>query len=163
MPQTAFDPLHLDVQTCFPLYAASRLITRLYQPLLNRLDITYPQYLVMLLLWQHKSLTVSAIGEQTYLESNTLSPLLKKLEAKRLIERTRSDVDERVVHVSLTPSGRAMRKRAEPIPVELFEQIGFPLNEMIQLKGLLGKLLLHLSAASDAEAPLKRTKLKRGS
>jgi|TARA_B100000949_G_C14273977_1_gene448716 DNA-binding MarR family transcriptional regulator len=113
--------LHLGNQLCFPLYATSRLTTKIYAPYLNRLGITYPQYLVMLALWQYGELSVKEIGERLYLESNTLTPLLKRLEQKALIVRERSKLDERTVVISLTSSGIKMKGQAVEIPKRIVE------------------------------------------
>ena len=114
-----YDALLLKNQLCFPLYAASRQITRLYKPLLDPLDLTYTQYLVMMILWEEDTLTVSQIGEKLFLDSGTLTPLLKKLEASGYVKRKRWDQDERVVHVSLQPKGFELRDKAAEIPKEL--------------------------------------------
>ncbi len=113
------DPLRLDRQICFPLYAASNLINRLYRPVLSELGLTYPQYLVMLALWEQSPRTVGALGEALYLDSGTLTPLLKRMEQAGLVERRRDPEDERRVQVSLTEDGRALRKRAEKVPETL--------------------------------------------
>lgn len=110
------DPLLLDRQVCFPLYAATNLLNRLYTPVLVELGLTYPQYLVMLVLWEHDSQTVGALGARLYLDSGTLSPLVKRMEAAGLVERGRDPADERRVVVRLTPRGRALRTRAEHVP-----------------------------------------------
>lgn len=117
--QTPDDPLRLDRQICFPLYAASNLINRLYRPVLSELGLTYPQYLVMLALWEQSPRTVGALGEALYLDSGTLTPLLKRMEQAGLVERRRDPEDERRVQVSLTRDGRALRKRAESVPETL--------------------------------------------
>lgn len=114
-----FSALYLEKQLCFPLYAASRLTTKLYAPYLNDLDITYPQYLVMLILWEHQEQTVNKIGERLLLESNTLTPLLKRLERKGFIYRKRSEIDERTVVVSLTKDGEKLKIKAADIPVKI--------------------------------------------
>jgi DNA-binding MarR family transcriptional regulator len=111
--------LYLENQLCFPLYAASRLTTKLYAPYLERLGLTYPQYLVLLTLWQQDGQSVKSIGQQLYLESNTLTPLLKRLEQKALIVRNRSTADERTVIISLTPSGKELREEARAVPGEI--------------------------------------------
>jgi DNA-binding MarR family transcriptional regulator len=116
MPQDASLALHLDQQLCFPLYAASNLMTRLYRPLLGRLGLTYPQYLVMLVLWQSTPCSVSELGERLMLDSGTLTPLLKRLEAAGLVLRERDAADERRVLVSLTPAGMALRDPAGEVP-----------------------------------------------
>lgn len=118
-----FAQLYLDNQLCFPLYAASRLITKIYAPYLNALDITYPQYLVLLVLWEHKSQTVNEIGERLILESNTLTPLLKRMEQKDLIHRTRSKADERSVLITLTDKSNKLRNQAATIPEKLIESL----------------------------------------
>ncbi|KOF53349.1 MULTISPECIES: MarR family transcriptional regulator [unclassified Achromobacter] len=113
-PQT--DPLLLDNQLCFALYATSLAMNKAYRKLLGRLGLTYPQYLVMLVLWEGDGLTVTDIGERLFLDSATLTPLLKRLEAAGLLERTRAREDERQVIVSLTRQGRELRAQAEGIP-----------------------------------------------
>ncbi len=110
------EALLLDNQLCFALYSASLAMTKLYKPLLAQLDLTYPQYLVMLTLWEQDGQSVSDIGERLFLDSGTLTPLLKRLEASGLVERARSVQDERRVQVSLTPAGRKLRQRARPVP-----------------------------------------------
>ena len=109
-------PLLLDSQLCFALYSANLAMNKLYRQLLTQLDITYPQYLVMLVLWERDDITVSAIGERLFLDSATLTPLLKRLEAAGLVLRQRSRQDERQVVVTLTAQGRALREKALPIP-----------------------------------------------
>jgi len=104
--------LQLDMQLCFALYSTSLAMTKVYKPLLAELGLTYPQYLVMLVLWQDAGLTVSQIGERLFLDSGTLTPLLKRLEGARLITRLRDINDERQVRINLTASGRALKKRA---------------------------------------------------
>ena len=110
------DPLHLDQQLCFALYAASNRIQRLYRPLLDQLELTYPQYLVMLVLWQHGKRSVGELGQALHLDSGTLTPLLKRLEAAGLVERKRCSEDERRVFVRMTPQGQDLRERAVSIP-----------------------------------------------
>ncbi|MBK0404774.1 MarR family transcriptional regulator [Adhaeribacter sp. BT258] len=111
--------LYLENQLCFPLYAASRLTTKIYTPLLKEFDLTYPQYLVLLVLWQHGNQTVNEICHRLLLESNTVTPLLKRLEEKKLLQRKRSDKDERVVQISLTKEGEALKQHALSIPDKL--------------------------------------------
>ncbi len=111
-----FDPLLLKNQLCFPLYAAARQVTGLYAPLLKPLGLTYTQYLVFLVLWETDGLKVSELGERLFLDSGTLTPLLKKLSDRGLIERRRREDDERVVEIFLTEEGRALRAKAEGIP-----------------------------------------------
>ncbi len=118
-----YDLLKLDNQICFPLYAASRMMTKLYQPLLSKLNLTYPQYLVMMVLWEQNEVCVKSISEKLMLESNTLTPLLKRLESSGLLERERSKQDERKVFIHLTEKGKALREQAMEVPVQLIEQI----------------------------------------
>lgn len=117
------DVLKLENQICFPLYAASRLIIKRYQPLLEELDITYPQYLVLLLLWEKDGQKVTELGDCLLLETSTLTPLLKRLEQKGFIRRDRSKKDEREVIISLTDSGRLAKQTALPIPEKLFSSV----------------------------------------
>lgn len=143
------DDLLLDQQLCFPLYAASRLLTRLYQPLLEPLGLTYPQYIVLMILWEDAPCAVSHIGERAQLASNTLTPLLKRLEQTGLVQRVRSSEDERVVNISLTPAGRALQKKCACIPTQLLERLGYSSQDALKLKKQLDSLLAHLQAAAD--------------
>lgn len=111
--------LALDRQLCFALYAASRAMTRAYGPLLERLGLTYPQYLVMLVLWEQDGASMKVLGERLELDSGTLTPLAKRLEAEGWVERRRSAEDERVVELHLTAAGRALRAKAKDVPVKL--------------------------------------------
>ncbi len=113
------DWLLLDRQLCFALYSSSLAMTKLYKPLLGELGLTYPQYLVMLVLWETQTLTVSELGARLALDSGTLTPLLKRLEAARLVTRTRDATDERRVLVRLTEAGRTLRRRAARIPEQM--------------------------------------------
>jgi len=115
----AYEQLQLDNQLCFPVYAASRLITRAYQPHLDRLGITYPQYLVLMVLWEADSATVNEISQKLILQTNTVTPLLKRMEKQGLVTRRRSESDERKVIVTLTGKGRRMQTAAAHIPLEL--------------------------------------------
>jgi len=108
--------LSLDNQFCFALYSASLAMTKTYKPLLDKLGLTYPQYLVMLVLWQSDDLLVKSIGEKLFLDSGTLTPLLKRLEAAGFVMRTRDQQDERQVRITLTREGRALKRRAQDIP-----------------------------------------------
>lgn len=143
-PATA-DLLRLDQQICFPLYAASRLVTRLYQPLLEPLGLTYPQYIVLMILWEQSPCSVSRIGERALLASNTLTPLLKRLAQQGLVVRRRAGHDERVVMIELTEAGRALRAECVCVPLKLAEQIGYPIDEARQLKSDLDTLLARLA------------------
>lgn len=126
--------LHLDNQLCFPLYALSRQMTALYRPHLEALELTYPQYLVMLLLWQHEKLSVKEIGCELWLDSGTLTPLLKRMEETGLITRLRCPEDERVVKVGLTSEGKKLQKKAEKIPDILFSELAVSATELQSLK-----------------------------
>ena len=121
------DPLQLDEQLCFALYSASRAVTRAYAPLLQPLGLTYPQYLVLLVLWQRDGASVKQLGERLALDSGTLTPLLQRLASQGLVERRRGDDDERVVRVHLTAAGRALRSKARKIPMELACRAGYDL------------------------------------
>ena len=110
------DPLLLDRQVCFPLYAATNLLSRLYGPVLRELGLTYPQYLVMLVLWEKEPQTVGSLGARLYLDSGTLTPLLKRMEAAGLVRRTRDPEDERRVVIELTESGKILRNQAVYVP-----------------------------------------------
>ena len=112
----AFNPLLLDSQLCFALYSTSLAMNKVYRKLLGGLDLTYPQYLVMLVLWEGDGITVTDIGERLFLDSATLTPLLKRLEAAGLVSRNRAQADERQVIVALTRQGRELRERAEAVP-----------------------------------------------
>lgn len=136
--------LWLENQICFPLYAGSRLITKLYTPLLQELDITYPQYLVLLVLWREDAQSVSQISDKLFLETNTITPLLKRMELKGLVKRERSATDERKVNIVLTQSGIDLREKAECIPNEIVRQSNnssVTLEEVMQLKETLYKML----------------------
>lgn len=111
-----YDGLKLENQMCFPLYAASREVIKQYKPYLDKIDLTYTQYVAMLLLWEHKTMTVKEMGERLYLDSGTLTPLLKKLEAKGFINRVRSTTDERNLNINLTAAGDKLKEQAIEIP-----------------------------------------------
>lgn len=135
----AIDPaqaqrLHLDNQLCFALYAASSAVTRMYQPLLGELGVTYPQYLVLLVLWEQAPRSVSELGRALDLDSGTLTPLLKRMETAGLVTRQRDSADERRVLVGLTAAGVALRARAVEIPAQLACQIDIPVAELVGLR-----------------------------
>ena len=138
------DQLFLHNQLCFPLYALSRQVTTLYRPYLEELDLTYPQYLVMLLLWQHEKMSVKAIGCELWLDSGTLTPLLKRMEETGLISRERCTEDERVVNIHLTKEGRQLQKKATEIPANIFSELNISESQLKSLKkdlcNILGKL-----------------------
>jgi MarR family transcriptional regulator, organic hydroperoxide resistance regulator len=140
----AGDGLRLEDQLCFSLYAATRAMTAAYAPLLEALDLTYPQYLVMLVLWERDGSRVSDIGEQLYLDSGTLTPLIKRLESRKLVERRRSEGDERVVEIHLTAAGKRLRKQATTIPHAMFEKSCLSVPELIKLRYQLHQLTAKL-------------------
>ena len=144
----AGDPLHLDNQLCFALYAASRAMTAAYAPLLDELGLTYPQYLVMLVLWEQDGERVSKIGERLALDSATLTPLLKRLEARALIARQRSTEDERVVEVFLTPEGKRLERKAAKIPRCMLEKAQLSTAELVRLREQLRALTEQLRASA---------------
>ena len=123
----------LDNQLCFALYSASLSMTKLYKPMLESLGLTYPQYLVMLVLWEIDGLSVSSLGERLNLDSGTLTPLLKRMEAAGWLVRQRSSEDERRVHVWLSPTGQQLQAQAAFIPECVVTQSGLPLGELVSL------------------------------
>lgn len=135
-----FDPLALDNQFCFALYSASHAMTKTYKPLLDQLGLTYPQYLVMLVLWQQDKIFVKDIGARLFLDSGTMTPLLKRLEASSLITRTRDKQDERQVQIALTPEGRALQERARTIPQTMLCASGQDLPTLIRLRAELAAI-----------------------
>lgn len=137
----SYEKLKLENQVCFPLYAASRLMTKCYQPMLSELGLTYPQYLVLLVLWEQDQVSVSTIAERLQLQSNTLTPLLKRMEEMELVTRTRSKKDERSVVIDLTEKGKLLREKAISIPEQLSAAVNLTYDEFLQLHGLLYKLL----------------------
>src|SRR5262245_62946496 len=139
--------LRLEDQLCFALYAASRAMTAAYAPLLDALELTYPQYLVLLVLWERDGQTVSALGDRLQLDSGTLTPLLKRLETRGLVERRRSVDDERVVEVVLTPAGKRLRRRCTAIPAAMFDRSGLSLAELGRLRATLTELAKCLRAS----------------
>jgi DNA-binding MarR family transcriptional regulator len=128
------DLLLLDNQLCFALYSASNAIVRAYRPLLDKLDITYPQYLVLLVLWQQDEISLKQLGEQLFLDSGTLTPLLKRLESKGLIRRERNERDERLRVLKLTVEGNALKKLAADIPVQMRDQLRLSDTQLQLLK-----------------------------
>lgn len=139
-----FAALYLEHQLCFPLYAASRFTTKIYAPYLEELGVTYPQYLVLLVLWQYGEQSVKDIGQRLYLESNTLTPLLKRLTQKGLVKRERAQADERTVLVSLTEQGQGLREKASLIPQRIlgsFQSEAISEGELLAFQKTLHKLL----------------------
>lgn len=144
------DPLRLDLQLCFALYGASNRVTRLYRPLLAPLGLTYPQYLVMLALWEQAPRSVGDLGEALDLDSGTLTPLLKRMEGQGLVSRARDPRDERRVMVSLTEQGVALRTAASSVPGALVCRLGGKLGDLAALRNALQALNRRLD---DAELP----------
>jgi MarR family transcriptional regulator, organic hydroperoxide resistance regulator len=135
------DDIRLNNQLCFPLYALSRQITGFYRPLLEQLGVTYPQYLVMMVLWEMESTSVKQLGQMLWLDSGTLTPLLKRMEANGLIARERSSEDERSVIVSITDKGRLLEREAEKIPTHIKCRLKMSDYEIITLRDHLKKIL----------------------
>lgn len=144
---SAVDPLALDQQVCFALVVAARSVVALYRPVLERLGLTHPQYLVMLALWQHAPLSVKRLGRLLQLDPGTLSPLLKRLEAAGLITRRRDPADERLLSVELTEQGAALRARALDVPPAIVERLGM---SMPDLQALHTSLTAFIAAAEPA-------------
>ena len=140
----SYEQLKLENQLCFPLYAASRAITRAYKPLLDPLGLTYPQYLTLMSLWEHGDQSVSELGACLMLDSGTLTPLLKKLEVKGLIVRQRDTQDERRVVAKLTRKGRALEQQAVEIPAKMGESIPMSAAEISKLRAMLQQMLSDL-------------------
>ena len=139
--------LRLDNQLCFAVYSTSLAMTKLYKPLLEKLHLTYPQYLVMLVLWESDGLMVSELGERLSLDSGTLTPLLKRLEANGLVARIRDVGDERRVHINLTPSGRRLKARAASVPACLLAASQCSLDELVSLTQQMQQLRDRIKAA----------------
>ena len=139
--------LKLDNQLCFAVYSASLAMTKLYKPQLEQLGLTYPQYLVMLALWEENGLMVSTLGERLSLDSGTLTPLLKRLEASGFVSRVRDVADERRVHIMLTPSGRKLKTRAARVPACLLAASQCSIDELVTLTRQLQALRERVKAA----------------
>ena len=146
MPNKTNVMLKLDNQLCFALYSASLAMTRVYKPLLDELGLTYPQYLAMLVLWERDGLMVSELGERLYLDSGTLTPLLKRLEASGFITRIRDVEDERRVHITLSAAGRQLKTRAAKIPGCILSASQCSLPELVALTQQVQALREHLVA-----------------
>ena len=141
MSDNPYDLLKLENQLCFPLYAAARATIRLYKPMLDKLDLTYTQYITMMVLWERQSLTAKELGDLLFLDSGTLTPLLKKMEAKGYLTRKRSSVDERSLVVTVTDAGMALREEALSVPVAMAECLTLPKEEAMTLYDILYKML----------------------
>ncbi|KJC44732.1 MarR family transcriptional regulator [Bradyrhizobium sp. LTSP857] len=132
--QSALDPQRLDNQICFAVYSAAHAFNRVYKPLLDRLGLTYPQYLVMLVLWERDDVPLKDIGEKLFLDSGTLTPLLKRLEAAHLVKRTRSSEDERQVLIALTSQGHALKEKARAVPQSILAASDCSVSELVAMK-----------------------------
>jgi MarR family transcriptional regulator, organic hydroperoxide resistance regulator len=148
---TAEQALRLDNQICFAVYSASHAFNRVYKPLLDRLGLTYPQYLVMLVLWERDNIPLKDIGERLFLDSGTLTPLLKRLEATGLIKRTRSTEDERQVLIELTREGHALREKAGAVPQSILAASACSVGELVAMKNEIVALRDRLNAVLGEE------------
>ena len=146
MPNKSDAMLQLDNQLCFALYSTSLAMTKIYKPMLDELDLTYPQYLAMLVLWEKDGLMVSELGQRLYLDSGTLTPLLKRLEAAGFITRIRAVEDERRVHITLTSSGRKLKAKAAKIPACILSASQCSISEISDLTRQVQSLRQHLAA-----------------
>ena len=133
--------LKIENQICFPLYACSREIIKSYKPFLDEIDLTYTQYITMMVLWEHKTMNVKAMGEQLYLDSGTLTPVLKKLESKGYVTRQRSTADERNLVVTITDAGEALKEKAVTVPAEIAKCSNLEPTEAAELYRILYKIL----------------------
>ena len=143
----AVDPLLLGNQICFAVYSTAHAFNRVYKPLLDKLGLTYPQYLVMMVLWEQDGVPVKEIGEKLFLDSGTLTPLLKRMEAADLVKRTRSTQDERQVLIALTPHGHALREKAKAVPQGILASSACSVGELFAMKSELVALRDKLNAA----------------
>ena len=140
--------LLLSNQICFPIYSVSRLITKAYKPFLDKMGVTYPQYLVLMVLWENDGLNINQITEKLLLNTNTLSPLLKRMEKLELLERNRSSQDERSVIIRLTKKGMQLKKQAMPIPEQLIKSLLYEsinIDDVMQLKDMMNEWMKLLS------------------
>ena len=136
--------LKLENQLCFPLYACSKEVVRRYTPHLDKLDLTYPQYLVMMALWEYGELSVGELGERLFLDSGTLTPMLKKMEDKGYVSRVRSSVDERRVNVRLTEAGEQLKEEAREVPLAMGQCVNIDPDDAAKLVHLLRKILANV-------------------
>jgi MarR family transcriptional regulator, organic hydroperoxide resistance regulator len=143
---TADQPLRLDNQICFAIYSTAHAFNRVYKPLLDRLGLTYPQYLVMLVLWEKDGVPLKDIGERLFLDSGTLTPLLKRLEAAQLIKRTRGTKDERQVLIALMPQGQALKEKARAVPQSILAASACSIAELSAMKNEIVALRDRLNA-----------------
>lgn len=143
--EASYDSLLLQNQLCFPLYACAKEIVRRYKPFLDEIDLTYTQYIAMMVLWEEKSVNVKELGEKLFLDSGTLTPLLKILEKKQYVKRERSQADERVVNITITEKGLALREKAVSIPAQMSGCVKITKEEAQTLYSLLYKILRQTS------------------
>ena len=144
------DPLKLDSMLCFAVYAAEHAFTRFYKPRLEALELTYPQYLVFLVLWETEGITVKALGDKLFLDSGTITPLVKRLEARGLVRRERDKQDERQVRIYLTEEGRALREKALTVPLAVGKALGGDGEAAGMLRESLHRLREQLDASGDS-------------
>ena len=145
-PLAADQLLKLDNQICFAVYSATHAFNRVYKPLLDRLGLTYPQYLVMLVLWERDGVPLKDIGERLFLDSGTLTPLLKRLEAAQLLKRTRSTADERQVLIALTAQGQTLKEKARSVPMSILAASDCSVGELTAMKNEIVALRDRLNA-----------------
>ncbi|MES5892252.1 MULTISPECIES: MarR family transcriptional regulator [Bacillus cereus group] len=143
------DSLHLDNQLCFSIYACSREVTRFYRPYLEEMGITYPQYITLLVLWEQDRLTVKEIGERLFLDSGTLTPMLKRMESLNLVKRIRSKEDERKVCIELTEQGKDLKEKACSLPKTMATNLGITEQEYRSLLIQLNKLIETMKTIND--------------
>lgn len=141
--------LKLENQLCFPLYAAAKEVVNRYKPLLDKIDLTYTQYIAMMVLWEYKSIGVKELGKHLYLDSGTLTPLLKRLESKGLVQRERSKEDERAVNITITEAGEALKEEAAKVPAQIVKCIPLSIEESGTLYTLLYKLLEQINSGDE--------------
>lgn len=144
--------LKLEEHICFSLYATSRAIFRMYRPLLDELGLTYPQYLVLLVLWDRRECSIKELSETLSLDSGTLTPMLKRMESAKLIVRKRSETDERVVNIQITDSGKALQERAVCIPEAMFASSGMTMEEISALNETIKKLMSHVESNNPQDS-----------
>ena len=141
MEDEKYDLLKLENQICFPLYVCSKEVVKRYKPLLDKLDLTYTQYIAMMVMWEHEEINVKSMGEYLFLDSGTLTPVLKKLEQKGFIKRQRSDEDERNLNIIITEKGKLLKEEAKSVPKDLLECLPISEDDAKQLYSLLYKLI----------------------
>ncbi|MDP2541300.1 MarR family transcriptional regulator [Tenacibaculum discolor] len=143
------EQLKLTNQVCFPVYTLAKEVISLYRPILKELDLTYPQYLVMLVLWEEGGQNVSEIGAKLNLDSGTLTPLLKRLEHKKLIERKRETTDERVVKINLTELGKNIQEKAECVPGQIMTSLNISVDKLTELKNIIEHILNQINKNNE--------------